>query len=51
MGLKICADASIGSLFGCLVPLGSVESLTIAIVSGVCGGLFIRALYLLILVR
>ena len=31
--LNICIDTSIGSLFGRLVPLGSVESLIVAMIS------------------
>ena len=32
-GLNICADTNIKSSFGRLVPLGSVESLIVAIIS------------------
>ena len=49
-GLNLCADTIIGSLFGRLVPLGSVESLTVAIInqrsicSSMCNSSYIRVL-------
>ena len=50
MGLKVCADTIIESSFGRLVPFGSVESPTVAIIdqrsicSSMCSSSYIRVL-------
>ena len=40
-GLNVCADTSIGSLFGRLVPLGSVGSPVVAILHDDVGNVYV----------